>query len=248
MQDPLDIAVDGRTRRVFVTGPTSTTMLDERNGRVLRVDPVGADYGGTTIMDEIAGRLFVIDVGQARISTIDGRSGAVLHTLKVAADASPHQFAVDDRAGRAYLVAGVDGTVSVIDTSTGALVRGIRLDRNASAVAVDERTGHVFVTGQAPMVNILGGPVNSGPGTVMVLDARTGAVLHQVTVGVDPIDVGADERTGHVFVVNLGGLLHVTDPWSRVPAWLRHRLPFIPRPPASAALVPGSITMLDATR
>ena len=51
---------------------------------------------------------------------------------------------------------------------------------------------------------------------------------------------------GHVFVVDDESLLPVSDAWGSVPAGPRHRLPFLPAPPA-ARTVPPRLTMLDAS-
>jgi YVTN family beta-propeller protein len=57
------------------------------------------------------------------------------------------------------------------------------------AVAVDERTGAVFVA-------------NAGSDSVSVLDATSGAVRRTITVGTYPIAVAVGAGTGRVFVVN----------------------------------------------
>jgi hypothetical protein len=52
---------------------------------------------------------------------------------------------------------------------------------------------------------------------VTVLDARTGAILSTIPVGVDPVAVAVDERTGHVLGLSSGGSLAVPDPWGLAP-------------------------------
>lgn len=63
------------------------------------------------------------------------------------------------------------------------------------AVAVDVRTGHVFVTDSG----------GSGVGgSVHMVDGATGTVLRTVAVGPSPRGVAVDGRTGRVFVANWG--------------------------------------------
>jgi phosphatidylinositol-3-phosphatase len=63
--------------------------------------------------------------------------------------------------------------------------------RSPSAVAVNETSNRIFVA-------------NSGSGTISVLNATTGAVLHSVAVGKSPTTVAVDVTYGHVFVTNTG--------------------------------------------
>ncbi len=64
------------------------------------------------------------------------------------------------------------------------------------AVAVDARTGYVFVTDSS---------TGSGVGgRVRMVDGATGAVLRTIAVGPSPRGVAVDARTGRVFVANWG--------------------------------------------
>ena len=49
-----------------------------------------------------------------------------------------------------------------------------------------------------------------------VLDARSGVVLRTVVVGVAPIAVAVDERSGRAVVVNAGGPVRIPDTWGQV--------------------------------
>src|SRR5438445_1212996 len=42
---------------------------------------------------------------------------------------------------------------------------------------------------------------------------RTGTVLRTIAVGVRPLAVAVDERTGRAFVVNYGGAVRASAPW-----------------------------------
>ncbi len=70
-----------------------------------------------------------------------------------------------------------------------ALITTTIVSRMASALAVDARSGHVFVT-------------NSTEATVSMLDARTGRVLQIIPVGGYPDQVQVNPRTERVFVLN----------------------------------------------
>jgi len=135
-------------------------------------------------------------VGAVAIGAIaahQGPNNQVLHTIVLRGQA--YDLAVDAQAHRAVVI-GIDnatGYASTLDTTTGALVRtvALALGSTPSDVAVDARTGRVFIT-------------DIGDGTVSVLDARNGALLRIVTVGeIQPHDlrrIAVDPRTDRVFV------------------------------------------------
>jgi DNA-binding beta-propeller fold protein YncE len=62
---------------------------------------------------------------------------------------------------------------------------------------VDAHRGHVFVAN-------LGDPTLID-GTVLMLDARTGALLHTIPVGGAPLALAVDERTGRAIVLGTNG-------------------------------------------
>jgi len=84
---------------------------------------------------------------------------------------------------------------------------------------------------------------------VSVLDARSGAILHTIHVGPEPVAALVDERAGHALVISLGGgTEQAPDPWAWVPSWLRRRLPVLPQRAPGPRTVPASVTMIDVTR
>jgi len=97
----------------------------------------------------------------------------------------------------------------VLDAGSGRVVRVLSLGRRAFVpttygaplAAVDPRTGRVFV----PTSRQLGSDGSpEGPGTVTVLDGRSGALLRTLPVGHAPLAVALDGRTRRVFVLNSG--------------------------------------------
>jgi DNA-binding beta-propeller fold protein YncE len=78
--------------------------------------------------------------------------------------------------------------VRVLDARTAMALHGNPVRSAPGAVAVDERTSHVFVADQN------GTAVN-------ILDARTGTLLHTTPVGQTPVALAMAAQTGRVFVV-----------------------------------------------
>src|SRR5437763_16626290 len=103
--------------------------------------------------------------------------------------ASTRSVAVDGRTERAFVVVqgGYDlhgnptgnGSVRVVDTRHGRVLRTVGVGLSPGAVAVDERTGRVFVA-------------NDGERSVSVLDTYSDTVLRTVRVGFGPLAMVTD--------------------------------------------------------
>ena len=63
-----------------------------------------------------------------------------------------------------------------------------------------------------------------------------------------PIAVAVNERTGHAFVTNAGGVMRMPDFWGREPSWIRGWLPCLPHPSFRTRPVPASVRGIDTTR
>jgi DNA-binding beta-propeller fold protein YncE len=77
-------------------------------------------------------------------------------------------------------------------------------------IALDERSGRVFVGNSSPYkVPRRPGPgppptpILTGPGSVSILDAATGTVLRAVVVGRAPLVMAVDEVAGHAIILNV---------------------------------------------
>jgi YVTN family beta-propeller protein len=87
--------------------------------------------------------------------------------------------------------------VRLLDTRDGAVLGSINVGRSGPvAVGVDDQTQRAFV--------LCGARSGRMPGTVSVLDARSGAVLDTVRVGWLPSGLAVDAPSGRVFVANSG--------------------------------------------
>ena len=143
-------------------------------------------------------------------------AGPLLRTVGVAA----HPIALVDDAptGRVFVFSRTtaesdttsgESRITVLDAGSGRVVHIFSLGHRAFVpttygaplAAVDPRTGRVFV----PTSRQLGSDgVPEGPGTVTVLDGRSGALLRTLPVGHAPLAVALDGRTRRVFVDNNG--------------------------------------------
>jgi DNA-binding beta-propeller fold protein YncE len=268
---PLALAVDERTGHTFVAGPVSpgmaalsvgfagviadvVGMLDTRTGALLHVTAVGSGPSALAV-DPMTGRVFVACEGDATVRVLDARSGAPLRTVTL--PAAPSALAVDERRGRVYVISAAAGLLSLLDARTGALLATRRVDPFASAayarpdaLAVDEARDRVYLSTDGPLGPGPRGPTLRGNGTLYVVDARTGAVLRRIAVGVAPQAVAVDARSGRVVVLNGGGeVLRPLADWSA--PWigrLRQWLPELGRgapPQPTTERAPGSVSLID---
>lgn len=209
-QQPESVAVDGRAGRAFVAGFDAgggvVTVVDTHGGRIIRT----LHMGGLIQSVAIAGRVdraFVVSRGRQTINSLlpisstvsmwEARTGRLLHTLAVGAEAST--ALVDDASGHVFVaIVGARkpdyspvglGSIAMLDARTGVLDRTVRVGWRPVALAVDTQTARVFVA-------------NGGSNDVSVLDTRSGRVVQTIPVGRGPQAIVVDEKTARVFVAN----------------------------------------------
>jgi len=131
-------------------------------------------------------------VGQApTILAVDDRHG---HVFVLSAGPAPTSSAAPS-ASRQPL-----SSVSMLDVTTGRVLRTTPIDPSPQAMAVDERTGRVFVACD-------GAPVAGGSASVVdVLDAGSDRLMTTIPAGgadFRPQSLAVDEQTGHVYLSSL---------------------------------------------
>jgi DNA-binding beta-propeller fold protein YncE len=140
-------------------------------------------------------------------------TGPLLRT--VALDGFPESIVVDAQTHRAFITTAPVGvgsaSMTVLDTDTGAILRRLGIGGKWNPLPVlDARAGRVVV---AASLQVRSSP--GGAGIVRVLDARSGALVRTVTVGLVPQGAAVDEQTGRAFVISEGfagaGLVGVLD-------------------------------------
>lgn len=259
--NPASLLVDPSGGRVYVanSGDGTVSVLDARSGRLLRT--IALTAGGTPLaggvqlaVDARTRRLFV---NSGRVSVVDTVRGTVLRAYRFAPVDGP--TALDSHTGRVFAANYGDGRVRVLDAASGRLLRTVDVGAAPADLAVDEHSGQVYIAtagpAPAPMTSGIPGPTTpsrDAGGTIYVLDARDGAILHQVAVGPNPVAVAASTigqgraTEGRILALSIGGAVPAPDPWEWLPGGVRRLLPFIPRP--GLTLAPGSVAVLDASR
>ncbi len=248
---PESVALDSARERAFVVERAGLTVLDTHSLSLLRTVPLRSTatsplVSGAPIVDEGTGRVFIATTA-GTVTVLDAASGRRLRVFQ-----EPYPLVallVDAPTGRVVAVG--DNSIGILDGRSGALVRRIAedwpLDPLEPSAAIDARNGQILVA-VASRTNSPG--VYAGAGSVSVLDGHSGTLIRRIPVGVAPVAIAVDDRTGRVFVLNQGGAVTVTDPWVWLPGWLRDRLPFVPRGASCPCtrIVPASVSMIDRSR
>jgi YVTN family beta-propeller protein len=228
---PVAVALDPRTRRVFVAGmgalppaPAAGTvsMLDSRGGRVLRTVAVGP-YAALVAVDVPAGRVLVV------------------HGWGRPADAAP-----GSRGGGTDVLDAHSGRL-LATLAAGAVAPESLVDGPPLLVALDEPHGHAFV-----LERVAGEPAQ---GRVRLLDDRRARVLRSVPVAPFPVALAVDTASERLFVLHtFAGCHPPSSAWLALPASVRRWLPFLP-PPAPSPGTPqlacagyGSVSVFNLAR
>ena len=111
--------------------------------------------------------------GTGMIGILDSGTGRLVRTVPVPFEVDI--IAVDPRTARLFVAAESGSSIRVLDNHTGALVRDVSV-RPTTALAVDVAGNHMYATGGGI------GPSGIGPAAVHVLDVRSGALLHTITL------------------------------------------------------------------
>ncbi len=234
------VAVDGRARRVVLVSAaeatsqaeagTDVSVLDALTGQLARRVHLAGGGALPPVVDEATRRAYVATtVGHGgRVDLFDTRSGVRVRTIRL--DSAPLALAVGSASpgapGNGYIavttlgptrrerVATSNGNVitttvsigrgslSIVDARSGALLHSVAVGIEPQALAIDARRGRIVVA------NVAGSDRRSaslGGGSVSIVDARTGATLRTAPLGISPLHLALDTRTGHAIVVGYGG-------------------------------------------
>ncbi len=137
----------------------------------------------------------LVGVIGALVSAHGVSASPIIATRAVGPD--PSSVAVDVRAGRVFVVNNGDNTITMLDARDGQVVRTISLNGAPTALAMDERRGHLLI-GVGPLTP-------SGHDTVATLDNHTGALFYSTDVGMGPDAIALDQRAGRAYVANFQG-------------------------------------------
>jgi DNA-binding beta-propeller fold protein YncE len=191
------VGLPGANGTVFVTERQlgSVAALDAGTGEVLWVSRVGAGPIGVT-QPHGTGKVYSSDEGSNQMSILDRVTGELLGTIPMGP--LPHHLLATSNGNLIYVGEFGHNEIGVVDTSVDERVAGYVASPLPAA-----RTHATWITRNGNDLYATNSRVDrSQPGDVAHLDARTGELLCNTVVGVDPSEilVTADGMTGYVSV------------------------------------------------
>jgi len=181
---------------------------------------------------------------------LDGRSHAVLCTFLYGRTIGGAAFAVDMQARRLFIPDDLHNRIRIVGERGGATVRSVQAPGALVALALDSVHHHLLVqsSGKTDAVGHV-----LGYGALSILDTRSGALVRTLRVGIAPLDVAVDERTGRAFVLSANvnpdaTAINLPAPTRDVLDYLRHYLPWLPFGPASRPPSTGYVSVLDMSK
>ena len=196
------VAVDDVTGRVWVTNTRQDTIAVYRQSDLALVKqfPVGAvAHARDVIVDEKLGRAYVSAAGANFIGVFDAKSLKWLRNIEIKSslrgfnspDFTPMSLELDRERHKLYTVSMSSDEAAVIDTRTNKVekVFPVAGAKSASGVAFDAKTNRLLVASQ-------------GSDNLIIIDAASGRVLHDVKIGAGPLNVAVDHERGLVYVPN----------------------------------------------
>jgi DNA-binding beta-propeller fold protein YncE len=187
-----ELAVSSATSKVYIPilQDRALAVLDGvRSQRLeMSIRPTSVGYSAAS------GRLFVAGMFDNVVVAIDEATGLQTH---IPVGAAPDNIVVDEARGKIYVArwGGITGQggLAIIDSATLA-VRDVAVSGSITAIAHDERTGNVFLTGGSP-----------GSGDFLLALDAAGSVITRVTMGYTAHALAVDSRDGRVYVGSMSG-------------------------------------------
>jgi len=193
-QVPSNVVIDVQGGRAFIltypldNGLRHILVVATHTGALVRTVSLRGPLEAIAVVATTQ-RVFVISGRTIRI--LDARTGILLPSI-ISMCRRPVSLVVASRMRRVF-VGCDDGSLGTLDAVTGAVLRVSRLGGTLTIV-VHEQTGHVLVIGQDP---------NTGsPVLLFMLDAATGAILHENYLHHAPRGTTANVGSEHVFVIS----------------------------------------------
>jgi YVTN family beta-propeller protein len=231
----------GARGTVFVTERQlgSVAAFDGETGGVRWSARTGAVPIGVT-EPRGTGKVYTSDEGSNQMSVFDAGTGAPLATIPLGP--APHHLMASREGRRIYVAEFGRATIGVVDTRTDSAVAHF----TASPLA-DARTHAVYVDGR-DLYAANTRAVRTQPGDVAHIDARSGALICNTTVGIDPSEilVAPGGRRGYVSVrgENTVKELDLRGPCPR----LTHRQAVVGTQPDTLQLTPDGRTLVVTLR
>lgn len=206
------VGVDDANGTVWVTNTRQNTVAVYRQadlGLLKQFEPGLVPHARDVVVDEARGKAYASPFGESRVVVFDAKGLTKLKDIPVTTtqrgrDAkafSPMSLALDDASGQLFAVSMPTNEVAVIDTRTDTVTKVLPIEgaANAIGVAYDAQADRILVAAQ-------------GSDNLLIVDAKSGKVVHDVKVGAGALNVTFDPVRRLAYVSNrAAGTLTVVD-------------------------------------
>lgn len=197
------VAVDDSNGTDWVTNTRQNTVAVYRQSDlslVKQFEPGTVAHSRDVIVDEKMGKAYVSAANQNHIAVFETRTLQWLRNIEIDSAQRgddgkfiPMSLDLDRASHKLYTVSLRTAEAAVIDTRVDAVERVLPVPGAvaASGVAFDSKTNRLLVAAQ-------------GSDNLIILDAASGKVLHDVKVGAGSLNVALDRGRGLAYVPNRG--------------------------------------------
>jgi len=203
------VGVDDSRGTVWVTNTRQNTVAVYNQADLSLVKqfaPGTATHARDVVIDEKAGKVYVSATTTPNIVVIDAETLAVESMIEVPSskrrtETSVGSLQLDTTTGKLVTVSLSSDEAAIIDTAKGEVEKVFALPGAAGAIGVgyDGTDNLVFVASQRS-------------DNLLIVDAASGDVLHDVKVGAGPLNLEYEPKSGLVFVATRGsGTVGVID-------------------------------------
>lgn len=210
------VGVDDVNGNVWVTNTRDNTAAVYRQSDlslVRQFEPGTVPHARDVLVDTRDGRVYASATGENTLTVFDARTLEVLEPVTIESTVRGEKFGpmsldLDPATGKVYTVSMSTGEAAIIDGASGRVERVFALPNaaGASGVAYDPRGKRLYVASQ-------------GSDNLLIVDADSGDVLHDVYVGAGALNVAFDPVSGLAFVPSRGaGTITAVDGDGRIVA------------------------------
>ena len=118
----------------------------------------------------------------------------------------PVGIAADPNRNRLYVTYNriEDSSLAIFDIKTGKLIKRVNAGRNAFAVAVNPKNGHIYVVNRYYDETV-------SFGTLVVVNGGSLEVINEIPVGFDPLGIAVHPTGDYVYTVGDGRIVYIID-------------------------------------
>jgi len=188
---PNDVAVNSRTRIVYVTSRDTNEVLavNPANSQIVATIPVCQKPFGIDV-NSLSNKVYVACFADGAVAVIDGNTNAVIKNIIVGPQ--PTYVGVNQSTNRVYVVTHGDGHLVEMDGGNDIHTRSVKSNRGAFGLAVNQGLNRVYVTNR-DLQNVTTIDTN----TMTKIDSQT---VRPDTRSPEPFGIGFNPRNNRLYV------------------------------------------------